>query len=77
MQNISDLGLTPPFHVKQTAVYPLIVDSRGVSVAFVCMSEHMDKIARLIAESLEGAAGSTPLQSSNTRTPLMQAQIFE
>lgn len=52
MQNISDLGLCPPFHVKQTAVYPLIVDSRGASVAFVCMSEHMDKIAKILAEAL-------------------------
>lgn len=52
MQSLIELGYTPPFSVKQTAVYPLIIDSEGRSVAFVCMSEHMDKVARVIAAKL-------------------------
>lgn len=52
MQSLIELGYTPPFSVKQTAVYPLIIDSEGRSVAFVCMSEHMDKVARVLAAKL-------------------------
>ena len=57
-------GFKPPFEVLDKGVYTRIVDSKGETVTFMFMSEHMGANARLIVEMLNNG-NQKPLNTNN------------